>query len=148
MKTDMSSTKQTVLITGTSSGFGKSCARYFATQGWNVIAIMRQPETEKELQLIPDTLVTKLDVTDRTSILNAIEMGSMEDPADVTLALSEAFQHDGPALIDVVVNRMEPFMPPTIKLEPAIGFNPWAIKAVSSGRGNELVDLAASNLIR
>src|SRR6267378_2533313 len=75
MKTDVSSTKQTVLITGASSGFGKSCARYFANQGWNVIATMRQPESEKELQLIPDTLATKLDVTDRASISNSIELG-------------------------------------------------------------------------
>jgi pyruvate dehydrogenase (quinone) len=72
----------------------------------------------------------------------------VEDPADVKTALIEAFQHDGPALVDVVVNRMELSMPPTIKLEQAIGFNIWAIKAVLSGRGNELLDLAASNLIR
>lgn len=72
----------------------------------------------------------------------------VEDPADVKPALIEAFQHDGPALVDVVVNRMELSMPPTIKLEQAIGFNLWAIKAVLNGRGNELVDLAASNLIR
>ena len=72
----------------------------------------------------------------------------MEDPADVKPALIEAFRHDGPALVDVVVNRMELSMPPTIKLEQAIGFNLWAIKAVLSGRGSELVDLAASNLIR
>ena len=72
----------------------------------------------------------------------------VEDPADVKPALTEAFRHDGPALIDVVVNRMELSMPPTIKLEQAIGFNLWAIKAVLSGRGNELVDLATSNLIR
>jgi pyruvate dehydrogenase (quinone) len=39
-------------------------------------------------------------------------------------------------------------MPPTIKLDQAIGFNLWAIKAVLSGRGNELVDLAVTNLIR
>ncbi len=72
----------------------------------------------------------------------------VEDPADVKPALIEAFQHDGPALIEVVVNRMELSMPPTIKLEQAIGFNLWAIKAVMNGRGNELVDLAASNLLR
>jgi pyruvate dehydrogenase (quinone) len=72
----------------------------------------------------------------------------VEDPADVKPALIEAFQHDGPALIDVVVNRMELSMPPTIKLAQAIGFNLWAMKAVLSGRGNELIDLAASNLIR
>ena len=72
----------------------------------------------------------------------------VEDPADLKPALIEAFRHDGPALVDVVVNRMELSMPPTIKLEQAVGFNLWAIKAVLSGRGNELVDLATSNLIR
>ena len=72
----------------------------------------------------------------------------VEDPADLKPALMEAFRHDGPALVDVVVNRMELSMPPTIKLEQAVGFNLWAIKAVLSGRGNELLDLAASNLIR
>jgi NAD(P)-dependent dehydrogenase (short-subunit alcohol dehydrogenase family) len=74
-KTDLSSTKQTVLITGTSSGFGKTCARYFAGQGWNVIATMRQPEAEKDLPLIPDILVAKLDVTDRATISKSIEAG-------------------------------------------------------------------------
>ncbi len=72
----------------------------------------------------------------------------VEDPEDVKPALIEAFKHDGPALLDVVVNRMELSMPPTIKLEQAVGFNLWAIKAVLNGRGNELVDLAASNLLR
>jgi pyruvate dehydrogenase (quinone) len=72
----------------------------------------------------------------------------VEDPADVKPALIEAFQHDGPALTEMVVNRMELSLPPTIKLEQAIGFNVWAIKAVLSGRGSELLDLAASNLLR
>ena len=72
----------------------------------------------------------------------------VEDPKDVKPALIEAFQHDGPALIDAVVNRMELSMPPTIKFEQAIGFNLWALKAVLNGRGSELVDLATSNLIR
>jgi pyruvate dehydrogenase (quinone) len=72
----------------------------------------------------------------------------VEDPADVRPALTEAFQHDGPALVDVVVNRLELSMPPTIKLEQAIGFNLWALKAVLNGRGDEVVDLATSNLLR
>jgi pyruvate dehydrogenase (quinone) len=72
----------------------------------------------------------------------------VEDPADVRPALTEAFAHDGPALVEAVVNRMELSMPPTIKAEQAVGFSLWAIKAVLSGRGSELVDLAASNLIR
>jgi pyruvate dehydrogenase (quinone) len=72
----------------------------------------------------------------------------VEDPADLKPALAEAFAHDGPALIDVVVNRMELSMPPTIKLEQAVGFNMWALKTVLNGRGNELIDLAVANLVR
>jgi NAD(P)-dependent dehydrogenase (short-subunit alcohol dehydrogenase family) len=75
MKTDQLSAKQTVLITGTSSGFGKACAKYFSSHGWNVIATMREPGAEKELQLIPNLLVTKLDVTDRGTISTSIEAG-------------------------------------------------------------------------
>ena len=73
MKTE--SSKQTVLITGTSSGLGKTCAKYFATHGWNVIASMRQPEIDHELKLIPDVLVTALDVTEPATISKSIEMG-------------------------------------------------------------------------
>ncbi len=50
----------------------------------------------------------------------------VEDPADLKSAVTEAFQHDGPALLDVVVNRMELAMPPTIKIDQAVGFNLWA----------------------
>ncbi len=39
-------------------------------------------------------------------------------------------------------------MPPTIKLNQAVGFNLWALKAVLNGRGDELIDLALTNLIR
>jgi pyruvate dehydrogenase (quinone) len=72
----------------------------------------------------------------------------VEDPVDLKPALIEGFQYNGPALIDVVVNRMELSMPPTIKLEQAVGFNLWALKTVLSGRGNELIDLAVTNLVR
>jgi pyruvate dehydrogenase (quinone) len=71
-----------------------------------------------------------------------------EDPAEVRPALMEAFKHDGPALVEVVVNRMELSMPPTITVEQAKGFSLWALKAVLSRRGSELVDLAVSNLLR
>jgi pyruvate dehydrogenase (quinone) len=39
-------------------------------------------------------------------------------------------------------------MPPTIKVNQAVGFNLWALKAVLNGRGDEVIDLAVSNLIR
>jgi pyruvate dehydrogenase (quinone) len=72
----------------------------------------------------------------------------VEDPADLKSAVTEALEHDGPALIEAVVNRTELSMPPTIKLDQAIGFNLWALKAVLNGRGDQVVDLAVKNLIR
>jgi len=72
----------------------------------------------------------------------------VEDPGDLPEALAEAFRHDGPALVDAVVNRTELSMPPTIKLDQAVGFNLWALKAVLNGRGDEVIDLAVSNIIR
>src|SRR6266404_1853249 len=73
MKTD--SSKQTVLITGTSSGLGKACAKYFAAHGWNVIASMRQPNADNELKPIPEVLVTASDVTEPATISKSIEAG-------------------------------------------------------------------------
>ena len=72
----------------------------------------------------------------------------VEDPAELKKAVTEAFQHDGPALVEAVVNRSELSMPPTIKLDQAVGFNLWALKAVLNGRGDEVIDLAVKNLIR
>jgi len=72
----------------------------------------------------------------------------VEDPADLKKAVVEGFQHDEPALIEAVVNRTELSMPPTIKLDQAVGFNLWALKAVLSGRGDEVIDLAITNLVR
>ncbi|MDB6019762.1 MAG: short-chain dehydrogenase [Pedosphaera sp.] len=67
--------KKTVLITGTSSGFGKAAVRHFARHGWNVIATMRQPEVEHELTGLSDVLVTRLDVENSQSITESIQAG-------------------------------------------------------------------------
>jgi len=68
--------KKTVLITGASSGFGKVTAKLFHTNGWNVIATMRSPEKETELSALNNVFVTKLDVTDKLSIQNAVAAGT------------------------------------------------------------------------
>ena len=60
--------KQTVLITGTSSGIGKATAKFFHNKGWNVVATMRSPEKEEELHSLENVLVLRLDVTDTDSI--------------------------------------------------------------------------------
>jgi pyruvate dehydrogenase (quinone) len=72
----------------------------------------------------------------------------VEDPGDLRDALQKAFAYDGPALIDVVVNRQELSMPPTIEVAQALGFSLYMIKAVLSGRGDSVLDLAKTNLFR
>jgi NAD(P)-dependent dehydrogenase (short-subunit alcohol dehydrogenase family) len=67
--------KKTVVITGSSSGFGKATARLFARMGWNVVATMRRPEEETELTQLADLLVARLDVQDPASIAGAIGAG-------------------------------------------------------------------------
>jgi pyruvate dehydrogenase (quinone) len=71
-----------------------------------------------------------------------------ERPEQVRPAIEEALRHDGPALVEVEVARQELSMPPTITFEEAKGFGLFMLKAVLSGRGNELVDLAKTNLFR
>ncbi len=67
--------KQTILITGASSGIGKETAKYFQEKGWNVIATMRNPEKETELTKLDDVWVTKLDVLSLDSIQAALDQG-------------------------------------------------------------------------
>jgi NAD(P)-dependent dehydrogenase (short-subunit alcohol dehydrogenase family) len=58
---------KTVLITGTSSGYGLETARHFHAQGWNVIATMRSPR-EDILPRSERMHVLPLDVTNPDSI--------------------------------------------------------------------------------
>lgn len=67
--------KKTILITGASSGIGKATAIYFQQQGWNVIATMRSPEKETELNELENVQLEKLDVLDVSSIDQAIKNG-------------------------------------------------------------------------
>lgn len=67
--------KNTVLITGASSGFGKETAKLFHKNGWNVIATMRSPEKEAELAALNNILISKLDVTDKATIQSAVKEG-------------------------------------------------------------------------
>jgi pyruvate dehydrogenase (quinone) len=71
-----------------------------------------------------------------------------EDPAEVRPTIEHALRHDGPALVDVVVNRQELSMPPSINVAEAMGFGLYLIKAVLNGRGDEVIDLARTNLFR
>ncbi len=72
----------------------------------------------------------------------------IEDAGNVEAGIAEALAHDGPVLVDAIVNRSELALPPSITLEMAKGFTLYMVKAVLSGRGDEIIDLARSNLWR
>lgn len=70
---------KTVLITGSSSGYGRETALHFHARGWNVIATMRTPRTG----LLPESdrlRIVGLDVTEPESIATAFEAAG---PVDV-----------------------------------------------------------------
>lgn len=70
----------------------------------------------------------------------------VEHSADLPKAVTEFLAHDGPAILDVVTERQELSIPPTITVEQAKGFALFAIRTVLSGRGTELIDLARTNM--
>jgi pyruvate dehydrogenase (quinone) len=72
----------------------------------------------------------------------------VEKPQELKAALTEALNHDGPALVDVVSARQELIMPPTKTFDEAKNFGMFMMKAVLDGRAGELIDLAKVNLTR
>jgi NAD(P)-dependent dehydrogenase (short-subunit alcohol dehydrogenase family) len=59
---------KTIFITGASAGIGKATAKFFAAKGWNVIATMRKPEAEKELNQLGNVTLLPLDVANPKQI--------------------------------------------------------------------------------
>jgi pyruvate dehydrogenase (quinone) len=72
----------------------------------------------------------------------------LEDAGDLKEGIASALAHNGPVLVDAVVNRAELVMPPAITAEMAKGFTLFMVKAVLNGRADEVIDLAVSNLWR
>jgi pyruvate dehydrogenase (quinone) len=67
-------------------------------------------------------------------------------PEQVRPMLALALSHPGPALVEVVVDRQELALPPSIKLDQVKGFSLFMMKAVINGRGSEVIDLLKTNL--
>lgn len=64
---------QTIFITGASSGLGKSTALLFDSKGWNVIATMRHPEKETELNQHQTIKLLPLDITNLEQIQATVQ---------------------------------------------------------------------------
>lgn len=65
--------KQTIFITGASSGIGKATALFFADKGWQVAATMRNTNGQDDLKANPNIKLYTLDVTDAVSVTTAVK---------------------------------------------------------------------------
>ncbi len=93
---------------------------------------------------------TSLDNPDFAALAQAVGIKGIgiDDPAALEQGIAEALAHDGPVVIDAKVERMELAMPPRVTAQMTKGFTAYMLKAVLNGRGDELVELAAANLLR
>lgn len=80
--------KKTILITGASTGIGRATALYFAANGWNVAATMRNPATS-DLEETPNLKKIELDVQDKSSIQAAINQ-TLETFGNIDVLLNNA----------------------------------------------------------
>ncbi len=87
---------RTVLITGTSSGFGLAATTELAKRGWNVIATMRNLERRAAL----DEAVSRAGVWERVSV----ELLDVTEPHSVDAAVTAVLEKTGGRLDAVVHN--------------------------------------------
>jgi len=94
------------------------------------------------------TYGTDLDNPDFAGIARAAGLfGARVEQADqLEDALSEAFEHGGPALVEVRTARQELALPPKLTFGEIKGFTLYATRTILSGRGEELIELAKTNL--
>lgn len=86
--------------------------------------------------------------TDFSAIAKGAGLQSMRvtESADLPQALRSFLALPGPALLDVVTDKHELAMPPTVTIEQAKGFSLYMLHAVLNGKANEVIELAKSNL--
>jgi pyruvate dehydrogenase (quinone) len=94
------------------------------------------------------TYGTDLDNPDFAAIATAAGLfgARVEKAEDLEPTLRAAFVHDGAALVDVHTARLELSLPPKLTYGQIKGFTLYATRTVLAGEGNELVELAKTNL--
>ncbi|KJC65541.1 pyruvate dehydrogenase [Agreia bicolorata] len=70
----------------------------------------------------------------------------VEDPQDLRGALTEAFAHNGPALVDIATDPLALSLPPTITAKQVTGFGLAMSKLVLNGGVGEAMRMARSNI--
>ncbi|MFD0795128.1 SDR family oxidoreductase [Mucilaginibacter litoreus] len=74
---------KTIFITGASTGLGKVTAKLFQSEGWNVIATMRNPDNDTELRQLENVTLLPLDVTNTGQINDIVSKAIAMQDIDV-----------------------------------------------------------------
>ena len=106
-----------------------------------------------ELEMKAEGMVnfgTELDNPNFADVATALGLHGqrVEHPSELADALRTAFAHPGPALVEVMTARQELSVPPTITFDQVKGFALYAARTMISGRGDELLELARTNVLR
>jgi pyruvate dehydrogenase (quinone) len=72
----------------------------------------------------------------------------VDNANDLEAAMREWLAEDGPALLDVAVNRMELVMPPTVEVGQAVSTAMYGVKAVLNGRLDDVWALVENNVLK
>jgi NAD(P)-dependent dehydrogenase (short-subunit alcohol dehydrogenase family) len=92
---------KTILITGASAGLGKATAKLFQAKGWDVIATMRSPEKETELNKLNNVTLLALDITNNEQVQQTVDDALKLGDIDVV------FNNAGYGLIGPVESHTE-----------------------------------------
>jgi pyruvate dehydrogenase (quinone) len=104
-----------------------------------------------ELEMKADGIVnyaTDLENPSFAAVARAVGLHGVriEHATELNDGLRAAFADDGPAVVEVITAREELSIPPTISAEQAKGFTLWATRSILSGRGDEVLQVAKTNL--
>jgi pyruvate dehydrogenase (quinone) len=104
-----------------------------------------------ELEMKADGFVTfgtDLDNPSFADVARAVGLHAVrvERPSELEEGLRSAFEHPGAAVIEVMTERQELAIPPNITVAQAKGFTLWATRSVLSGRGDEVLQVARTNV--
>lgn len=103
-------------------------------------------EMEQKVEGLLDSF-TGLDNPDFGKMAQAMGLwgGRVDAYHELEPAVAEWLAHDGPAVLDVKVNRLELVMPPKVEVGQVASTALYSVKAVLNGRMNEVVDLVKNN---
>jgi pyruvate dehydrogenase (quinone) len=104
-----------------------------------------------EIEMLAEGIVewgTDLDNPSFAEVARAVGLHGVriEHPSELQDGLREGLAHDGASIIEVMAERQELSLPPGITAAQAKGFALWATRSVLSGRGDEVLHLARTNV--